>query len=123
MDEFPSEPWIVCFVKDGKKIIRKFWAAGYYNAFDKVLSYAERRSFDILWFKEKRYCHPDKIVNAKELEAFCIYCNSMFGENLSIPCSICGSVVCSKECYNAHRQFKHKHYPKENDSSKLFPVS
>ena len=118
MDEFPSEPWIACFTKDGRKIIRKFWAAGYYNAFDKVLNYAEKRGIDILWFKEKRYC---RIGNAKELEAFCIYCNAMFEESNSIPCNICKAVVCSKECYIAHNSFKH--YPRENDSSKLFPAS
>jgi hypothetical protein len=122
MDEFPNEPWIVCFTKDGEKIIRKFWAGGYYNAFDKALTYAEKRGFDILWCKEKRYCYPDKIADAKELETFCIYCNSMFVESNAIQCDMCKAIICSKECYKAHTAFKHKVYPKENDSSKLFPA-
>lgn len=125
MYEFPIEPWIVCFVKDRKKIIRKFWAAGYYNAFDKVLNYAEKRGLDILWFKEMIYCSERKIAldGVEELETFCIYCNSMFRESNAIICDICKSVICSKECCNAHKIFKHKDYPKENDSPKLFPAS
>ncbi|RMF30620.1 MAG: hypothetical protein D6752_03735 [Candidatus Nitrosothermus koennekii] len=127
MEEFPNELWIVCFIKGKKKTVRKFWAAGYYNAFDKVLSYAERRGLDILWFKEKRYCYEmdynTMLENAEELEAFCIYCNAIFKEEHAILCDRCKAVLCSKQCYNAHKAFKHKNYPRENDSSKLFPAS
>ncbi len=113
MSEELSELWVVCFVRDGKKIIRRFWAAGYYNAFDKVLSYAERRRLDILWFKEKRYCYDlehkqSSIDNAKELESFCIYCNAIVSESSIIECDICNAGICSYRCYKDHLFFRHK---------------
>jgi hypothetical protein len=116
-DEFASELWIACFVKDGRKIIRKFWAAGYYNAYDRALSYAERRRLDILWFKEKRSCYEldhktDYIDNAKELESFCIYCNAIINESNIIECDICNAIICSRKCYNGHMMFRHKINPK-----------
>ncbi len=104
MSEFPSELWIACFVKDGKRIVRKFWAAGYYDAYDKVLRYAEKRRVNIEWFTERIYCHH---IRCRELESFCVYCNRMFDGSNSIECS-CKAVLCSIECYNGHKLFKHK---------------
>lgn len=115
-NEFPTEQWIACFVRDGKKRFRRFYAAGYYNAYDKVMSYAESMGFDILWFKEKRYCD----INARELEVRCVYCNSMIEESISILCH-CNSLLCSKRCHTEHLRFRH--HPKSNDSPNVVPAS
>lgn len=118
LDEIPNEQWVVCFVKNGKKRFRRFYAAGYYNAYDKVLTYAEKMQLDILWFKEKRFCN----INARELEASCIYCNRMFEESISIQCH-CNAILCSRECYYAHIKFKHRDHFNNNGFSNVMAES
>lgn len=107
MDEFPNELWVVCFIRDGRRIYRQFYARGYYNAYDRVLRYAEKRRLSILWFKEKRYCY-DIRHDYEQLEEFCVYCNAIFDETFAIECEDCNAILCSKDCYHAHKRFRHK---------------
>jgi len=56
----PYEKWVVSFADCRKSKIkisyREFFAQGFYEAYDTVMSYAEKQNLDIRWFKEKRNC-------------------------------------------------------------------
>ena len=56
----PYEKWIVSFSNSRKGPVRtsfrEFFAQGFYEAYDIVMSYAEKQNVDIRWFKEKRNC-------------------------------------------------------------------
>ena len=111
----PYEKWIVAFSnprkKSNKLSYREFFAQGFYEAYDTVMTYAEKLNVDIRWFKEKRNC-GDLFTNHKfiELESFCTYCNNMFNHQDPIPCinKNCYSIFCSKNCMNEHISLLHR---------------
>ena len=111
----PYEKWIVCFSDSRKKGIklsyREFFAQGFYEAFDMVMTYAEKQNVDIRWFKEKRNC-GGTLANYKfvKLESFCTYCNKRFNHEEPIPCNHvnCYSTFCSRHCMSDHIILLHK---------------
>jgi hypothetical protein len=116
-DILPSEKWLVRFrnpnssrSQEGSVFIRQFYAPGFYEAYDTVMTYAEKSNLDILWFKEKRNC-GDEYVNRNflELESFCTYCNKKFNHLDPVPCTIevCTAEFCSKECAKNHHAMRH----------------
>jgi hypothetical protein len=117
-DLMPQEKWLVAFrdpkaksQPEGRFIFRQFYAPGFYEAYDKVLTYAEKRNFDVMWFKEKRSCDACYINRTfPELELTCTYCNKRFSNMESIPCQIeeCELEFCSKTCMLEHRTLRHK---------------
>ncbi|MEM2759524.1 MAG: hypothetical protein QXU32_05420 [Nitrososphaerales archaeon] len=106
----PTEKWLASFRKNGRQFIRQFRAEGYYEAYDRVLTYAERRKAEILWFKEKRECGSRYMNrNYPELESVCVYCRALFNETEPVPClnETCQSQFCSKTCMQGHYIFRH----------------
>ena len=68
--------------------VRQFYAPGYYEAYDTVMTYAEKSKISILWFKQKGNCgYPYLNRNYPMLESFCIYCNKKFNHIDPIPCT------------------------------------
>ena len=64
-DELALEKWLVAFRNpsskrhpDGSVFVRQFYAPGYYEAYDTVMTHAEKTRLEILWFREKRSCEP-----------------------------------------------------------------
>ena len=60
-----EEKWLVAFRNpsskrhpDGSVFVRQFYAPGYYEAYDTVMTHAEKSSLEVLWFREKRNCEP-----------------------------------------------------------------
>jgi hypothetical protein len=107
----PAEKWLVSFRKNGRQFIRQFRAEGYYEAYDTVLTHAEKRKLEILWFKEKRNCGSRYMnKNYPELEAICVYCRAIFNETEPVPCydENCNATFCSKTCMDEHYKFRHK---------------
>ena len=58
-----SEKWLVAFIDPNSKksiqpfvFVRQFYAPGYYEAYDTVMTYAEKSKISILWFKQKGNC-------------------------------------------------------------------
>ena len=54
-----EEKWIVSFIKSdnlNKIYYRQFYAAGFYEAYDRVMTFMEKTNYKILWYKEKRKC-------------------------------------------------------------------
>jgi hypothetical protein len=116
-DELPTEKWLVAYRNPASKkhpeysvLMRQFYAAGYYEAFDTVLTHAERMNFEVLWFREKRSCEPFLNRTFPELEATCTYCNKKFNHSEPVPCmnSCCNSEFCSRECMEDHSAMRHK---------------
>ena len=116
-DILPSEKWLVRFrnhnsswSQHGSVFVRQFRAPGFYEAYDTVMTYAEKSNLDILWFKEKRNC-GDEYVNSNflELESFCTYCNKKFNHLEPLPCinENCTAEFCSKECAENHYAMRH----------------
>jgi len=112
----PSEKWLVSFRKNGRSFIRQFRAEGYYEAYNTVLTYAEKRKSEVLWFKEKRNCDQHLNRNYPELETICVYCRAIFNEKEPIPCydENCKAIFCSKNCMNEHYIFRHNTRKKTN---------
>jgi hypothetical protein len=106
----PAEKWLVSFRKNGKPFIRQFRAEGYYEAYNTVLTYAEKRKSEVLWFKEKRNCDQHLNRNYPELETICVYCRAIFNEEEPVPCydETCKAMFCSKSCVQEHYKFRHK---------------
>lgn len=110
----PYEKWIVSFADGRKSTIkisyREFYAQGYYEAYDTVMSYAKKQNLDVRWFKEKRNC-GNKFSEYKitKLESFCTYCNRKFNHQDPVPCinSNCNSMFCSRNCMNDHIMLLH----------------
>ena len=53
------EYWVIAFFKShskNRKYYRQFMASGFYEAFDIVMTFSEKTSCQILWYKEKRKC-------------------------------------------------------------------
>jgi hypothetical protein len=114
----PTEKWLASFrdsrtnqFLNGRIFIRQFYAAGFYEAYDIVSTYAEKQSLEILWFKEKRNCGQPLINKGfPELETFCTYCNIKFNHTEPIACKeeLCHQDFCSRHCMLEHHKLKHK---------------
>lgn len=116
-EELPLEKWLVAYRNPNSKkypgdsvFVRQFYAPGYYEAYDTVLTHAEKMNLDVLWFKEKRSCEPFLNRDFPDLEAVCIYCNKKFNHSEPVPCSRdgCNSEFCSRECMTEHCAMRHK---------------
>ncbi|VFJ15087.1 hypothetical protein [Candidatus Nitrosocosmicus franklandus] len=113
------EYWVIAFIKPRRDkryfTYRQFLAKGYYEAFDIVMTFAEKTSNEILWFKEKRNCGKEfqgKVI--PNLESICTFCNKEFNYNEPIKCNfkgrsstMCSSEFCSLKCKEEHFYFKH----------------
>jgi hypothetical protein len=115
-DEIPAEKWLVAYrnpaskkYPKGSTFLRQFYAPGYYEAYDLVLTHAEKMSLEVLWFKEKRLCEQFLNRDFPCLESLCTYCNKMFNHIEPVPCihDICNSEFCSKECMMDHCRLRH----------------
>ncbi len=112
----PKSLWLAAFIKfnskiDTKpeKIIRQFYACGFYEAYDITRTYAERMRYDILWFKEKNKFKNLENKDIKFLESICTYCNRKFNEIEPVYCNInrCNKIFCSRKCITEHVHYKH----------------
>jgi hypothetical protein len=113
----PLEKWLVCYRNPASKkhiggsvFIRQFDAAGYYEAYDTVLTYAENMNMEVIWFREKRSCKPFLNWDIPVLESLCTYCNKKFNDFEPVPCKHehCKSEFCSRECLANHLALRHK---------------
>ncbi len=111
-----EEKWIVAYIQsDALKGIsyRQFYAAGFYEAYDRVMTFIEKTGYKILWYKEKRKCGP--YFTGKEipfLEFVCTFCNNKFNDIEPIKCgfetkNICISEFCSLNCKREHFYYVH----------------
>lgn len=123
-DDLPQEKWLAAFrspslspaarSEEGTAFVREFRAPGFYEAYDTVLTFAERMNVEVLWFREKRSCGaPYMNRNYPPLEAICTWCNRRFRQE-PIPCAYggCAGEFCSRECVQEHaaRNNHHHHY-------------
>jgi hypothetical protein len=115
-EDLPAEKWLAAFRNpssgegpEGSTFVRQFFAAGYYEAYDMVLTHAEKMKLEVLWFREKRNCGQYMNRNYPGLESRCTYCNKKFGHE-PVPCAgnECNSEFCSRECMSSHSMLKHK---------------
>jgi hypothetical protein len=112
-----AEYWVVAFFKSDSKnrtYYRQFTAVGFYEAFDIVMTFSEKTSCQILWYKEKRKCDSKfTALGIPLLENICTFCNKKFNNIEPIKCnyeknnSNCRSEFCSLECKQDHFYFKH----------------
>jgi hypothetical protein len=116
-DDLPLEKWLVCYRNpasrkhpEGSVFVRQFYAAGYYEAYDTVLSYAEKMNMEMIWFREKHSCEPFLNCDVPRLESFCTYCNRKFNDPDPVPCrhNDCNAEFCSRECMENHLAIRHK---------------
>jgi len=111
-----SEKWVVALLRSSgnhKVILKEFYAQGYYEAYDIVMTHTERTNTEILWFKEKRNIgYPECNVNFPQLELFCTYCNILCPNTDLIPCvkENCDSHFCSKKCLENHLYLRRQKY-------------
>lgn len=116
-----EEKWIVAFIRSDalrKIYYRQFYAMGFYEAYDRVMTFMEKTNYQILWYKEKRNCGI--YFTKKEipfLEFVCTFCNNKFNNIEPIKCnfknkSICTSEFCSFDCRQEH--FYHIHIKRIN---------
>ena len=120
-----SEKWLVAFKSDsrypdGFVFIRQFYAPGFFEAYDRSLTYAEKSKLSILWLKEKRKCgYHYSNCDHPFLESFCTYCNRKFNDVDPVPCLItdCGANFCSRECVMDHFKMRHK---SKNEIRRIF---
>lgn len=112
--DLPSEKWLAAFRNpasrkgpEGSAIVRQFYAPGFYEAYDIVLTHAEKMNLQVLWFREKRNCGPYMNRNFPPLEGLCTWCNKRFQE--PVPCAndSCEFEFCSKACMQEHAVRKH----------------
>jgi hypothetical protein len=116
-DENPvSEKWVVAYAKSNnlKKVYyRQFFAEGFYEAYDRIMTFSEKTDYKIMWYKEKRKC--GRFFDGKEisnLESICTYCNSIFNNIEPIKCNFdkhqdCKSEFCSFKCRKEHLLYLH----------------
>ncbi len=118
-DEIPAEKWLVAYRNpdskkhpDGSIFMRQFYAPGYYEAYDIVLTYAEKMNLEVLWFREKRSCEQFLNRDFLELESVCTYCNKKFNHVEPIPCidNGCSAEFCSRECMIDHHRLRHSRW-------------
>ena len=113
-----AEYWVVAFFKSktGNKLSdRQFLATGYYEAYDIVMTFAEKTGYYMLWFKEKRNCGTEFIGKVLPgLEYICTFCNKEFNNTEPIKCNFgvninarCTSEFCSLNCKEEHFYFRH----------------
>ncbi len=116
-DEPAAEKWLAAFRNpasgrnpDGSVFLRQFYAPGYYEAYDTVVTHAEKLRLEVLWFREKRSCEPFLNRNFPELESICTYCNKKFNHSEPIPCAHlqCSGEFCSRECLSEHSKIRHQ---------------
>jgi hypothetical protein len=116
-DDVPAEKWLVAYRNPesnkhpgGSVFIRQFYAAGYYEAYDTVLTYAENMNMEVMWFREKRSCESLLNCDFPELESLCTYCNKKFNDPEPVPCRHegCKAEFCSRECMADHIAMRHK---------------
>lgn len=118
-EDVPTEKWLVAYRKStpyttknpyGSVFVRQFYAPGYYEAYDIVLTHAERMNLEVLWFREKRCCEAFFNKNLPELESICTYCNKKFNFAEPLPCvyDACDAELCSKECMTDHCKLRHQ---------------
>lgn len=116
-DDIPLEKWLVCYRNPASKrhpggsvFIRQFYAAGFYEAYDTVLTYTEKMNVEVMWFREKRSCMPFLNCDVPELETLCTYCNKKFNDLEPTPCTNegCKSEFCSRQCMTNHLALRHK---------------
>jgi hypothetical protein len=112
------EYWVVAFFKSKSKnklSYRQFLAAGYYEAYDRVMTFAEKTGYHILWFKEKRNCGIEFMGRVLPgLENLCTFCNKEFNNTEPIKCNFrgtmdvqCRAEFCSLHCKEEHFYFRH----------------
>jgi hypothetical protein len=115
-DDVVAEKWLVAFRNpaskkhpDGSAFIRQFFAPGYYEAYDIVMTHAEKMNLEVLWFREKRACEPFLNRMFPEIESICTYCNRKFNHAEPIPCAVaeCAGRFCSRKCIAEHKKIKH----------------
>ena len=109
-----EERWIVSFIKsdDFNKIYyRQFYAAGFYEAYDRVMTFMEKTNYKILWYKEKRKC--DLYFKKKEillLEYICTFCNRKYNNVEPIKCNFASNVICTSEFCSFNCRQEHLYY-------------
>ena len=113
-DVIPYEKWLVAFADKNhySDSIREFYAQGYYEAYDTVMTYSEKKRLSIRWFKEKRNTGQNLCNrNFPNLGWICTFCNRTFNDQDPIPCShkCCKSLFCSKNCFDAHSRLRYVH--------------
>lgn len=115
-DEIPAEKWLVAYRNpeskkhpEGSVLMRQFYAPGYYEAYDTVITYAEKAKLQVLWFREKRSCEPFVNRDFPMLESLCTFCNKKFNHVEPVPChhESCKAEFCSRECLVEHRKLRH----------------
>ncbi len=116
-EDIPLEKWIVSYRNslsrkhpEGNVFIRQFYAAGFYEAYDTVLTYAEKMNTEMMWFREKRSCQSFLNHEFPELESLCTYCNRKFNDFEPIPCmhESCRAEFCSRKCLADHLAIRHR---------------
>jgi hypothetical protein len=111
-----EEKWIVAFIQPNtlrKIYYRQFYAMGFYEAYDRVMTFMEKTNYQILWYKEKRNCGI--YFTKKEipfLEFVCTFCNNKFNNVEPIKCNFenkntCTSEFCSFNCRQEHFYYVH----------------
>jgi hypothetical protein len=111
-----EEKWIVAFIRPNtlrKIYYRQFYAMGFYEAYDRVMTFMEKTNYQILWYKEKRNCGI--YFTKKEipfLEFVCTFCNNKFNNIEPIKCNFenkntCTSEFCSFNCRQEHFYYVH----------------
>lgn len=121
LDANLKEKWIVSFISRdnlNKICYRQFYAAGFYEAYDTIMSFVEKTDYKILWYNEKRKC--GKYFTDNEvlfLESICTFCNKRFCNTEPIKCNFasssnCKSEFCSFKCKQDH--FYHIHVKRFN---------
>jgi hypothetical protein len=116
-DDVPLEKWLVGYRNPRSKkhpggsiFIRQFYASGFYEAYDTVLTHAETMNLEMVWFREKRYCEPFLNSDFPELESLCTYCNKKFNHSEPVPCRHegCKAEFCSRKCLEDHLVIRHR---------------
>lgn len=116
-DDLPTEKWLVAYRNPvskkhpgGSVYIREFYAPGFYEAYDTVMTHAENMNLEVLWFREKRSCEPFLNYEFPDLESLCTYCNKKFNDLEPIPCTHdgCKAEFCSRQCMVNHLALRHK---------------
>jgi hypothetical protein len=119
-EEITAEKWLVAYRNPhskkhpgGSVIVRQFYAPGYYEAYDMVLTQAEKMNLEVLWFREKRSCEPFLNRDFPELEILCTYCNKKFSYAKAVPClhDACRGEFCSRKCMLDHCMLRHASPP------------
>jgi hypothetical protein len=113
-----EERWVLAFIKleCPKKIYyRQFFAPGFYEAYDRVMTFIEKTNYRIIWYKEKRKCGMHFLnTEIPYLEFVCTFCNKKFNNIEPIKCNFenkdkvkCVSEFCSLYCRQEHSYYIH----------------